>query len=108
MLEPLIYGAALAIFGFVIFATARVPQGMLLVGCIPAVFVALVMGFVMMIYAWDTYGAGLPAAAMILAVAAGWYVPRRYKPRDQIIVIYLAWAIGLVCTLIAVQMPDVE
>lgn len=106
MLEPLIYGAALALFGFVILATARMPHEMMLIACIPPVFVALVMGFVMAIYAWDTFGLALPAGSLVPAAVAAWYVPRRYRPRDLLIVIYLAWAAGMVFASFGVEMPD--
>ena len=106
MPEALVYGLALAFFGFVVLATARMPQGLMLIACSPPVFVAIVMGFVMGIYAWDTFGLGVPAAALIPALAGAWYLPRRYTPRDQLIAIYLAWAVGMVFALIGVEMPD--
>ena len=107
MQEPLVYGIALALFGFTVFATARIPLGFMLVGCIPAVFVALVMGFTMGVYAADLYGWGLLVVALVPAAAGAWYVSRRFRPRDLLIAIYLAWAVGLVFALIGVQMPDV-
>ena len=108
MLEPLVYGVALACFLFVIFATARMPHEMLLVVCIPAVFVALVMGFVMGIYAWDTYGGVLPLAALLPALVGARALPRRYGARDLLVAIYLVWAVGLVFAMIGVGMPDAE
>ena len=106
MLEPFVYGMALALFAFVILATARMPHEMMLVACIPPVFVALVMGFVMAIYAGDTFGAALPALALAPAAAGAWYLPRRYSARDLLIVIYLAWVVGMVFAMIGVGMPD--
>jgi hypothetical protein len=106
ILEPLAYGLALAFFGYVILATARMQHDMMLVLCIPPVFVALIMGFVMAVYAGDTFGLKLPFAALVPAAAGAWWVPRLYAPRDQLIAIYLAWAVGMVCALIGVGMPD--
>ena len=106
MLEPLVYGIALALFGFVIFATARMPHQLMLVACIPAVFVALVMGFVMAIYAGDAFGLALPLIALSPGVFAAWHFSRRYAARDLLVAIYLAWAVGLVFAMIAVGMPD--
>jgi hypothetical protein len=80
---------------------------MMLIACIPPVFVALVMGFVMAIYAGETFGLALPAVALLPGPVAAWWLPKRYAPRDQLIVIYLAWVVGMVLALIAVQMPDV-
>jgi hypothetical protein len=79
---------------------------MMMLACIPPVFVAMVMGFVMAIYAGETFGAALPVLTLLAGLAAAWRLPKLYAARDQLIAIYLAWALGLVCTLIAVQMPD--
>jgi hypothetical protein len=64
------------------------------------------MGFVMAIYAGDTFGLPLPVVAMIPAALGAWWVPKLYAPRDQLIAIYLAWAVGMVVALIGVGMPD--
>ena len=79
---------------------------MMLLACIPPVFVAMVMGFVMPIYAGETFGVALPALTLLAGLAAAWHLPKFYAARDQLIAIYLAWAVALVCVLIAVQMPD--
>lgn len=106
MLEPLVYAVGLSLFAFVIAAAARMNHDVMLVFCIPPVFVALVMGFIMAVYAGDTFGFLLPVAATIPAGVAAWQLPKRYAPRDQLIAIYLAWAIGMVFALIGVGMPD--
>ena len=106
MLEPLVYGVALALFGFTILATARMKHDMMLTVCIPPVFVALIMGFVMAVYAGDTFGLALPILAMVPAAAGAWQLPKRYAPRDQLIAIYLAWVVAMVFALIGVGMPD--
>lgn len=107
MLEPLIYGVALAFFSFTIMATARMNHGVMLVACIPPVFVAMVMGFVMAIYAGDTFGIALPVMAAIPGAACAWLLSKYYQaPRDQLVVIYLAWVVGMVFALIGTGMPD--
>ena len=106
-LEPLVYGLGLALFGFVVASAARMPPDMILIACIPPVFVALVMGFVMAIYAGETYGVAMPALAIAAGALAAWFLPPRYTSRDRLIAIYLAWVVGMVFTLFAVQMPDV-
>jgi hypothetical protein len=90
----------------VIAGAARMPHELMLLACIPPVFVALVMGFVMALYAGETYGPGLPAVVVIAGAVLGWRLPRRYAPRDQLIAIYLAWAVGMAFALVGVQMPD--
>jgi hypothetical protein len=106
VLEPLVYGVGLAFFAFTIVAAARMKHDMLLLACIPPVFVAMVMGFVMAIYAGQTYGIALPVGALIPGPIAAWHLPKYYASRDQLIAIYLAWAVGMVFALIGVQMPD--
>jgi hypothetical protein len=93
-------------FGFTIAAAARMKHDMMLLACIPPVFVAMVMGFVMAIYAGQTYGWGLPALALLPGPLVAWRLPKRYTSRDQLIAIYLAWVVGMVFATIAVQMPD--
>jgi hypothetical protein len=96
------------LFWLVVLAAGRMRHDLLLVFCIPAVFVAIVMGFMMGIYAWDTFGTAQALAAVVL----GWFgareLARRYSARDLLIAIYLVWAVGLVFALIAVGTPDVD
>jgi hypothetical protein len=94
------------LFAFVVAAAARLKHDVMLVACIPPVFVAMVMGFVMAIYAGETFGVALPMLTLLAGLAAAWHLPKFYAARDQLIAIYLAWAVGLICALIAVQMPD--
>lgn len=104
--EPSAYLAALVLFSFVVQATARMQHDMLLLACIPPVFVALIMGFVMAIYAGETFGA-LP---VLIALALPWplalWLARRWSARDLLIAIYLGWAVGMAAALIAVNFPD--
>ena len=96
----------MVLFWLVLLTAARIRDEFLLVVCIPAVFVAIVMGFSMGIYAWDSWGT--PLAALCPAVA--WFgaraLARRYKPRDLVICVYLSWAVSLMFALMAVRFPD--
>jgi hypothetical protein len=104
--EALVYLTTLALFSFVIVASALMRHEMLILACIPPVFVAMIMGFVMAIYAGDTFGE-LPAiAAVAVGIPPGWWVGRRLKARDLLIAIYLAWAVALVLALVACGFPD--
>lgn len=96
----------LALFGFTIGGAARMKHDMMLLACIPPVFVAMVMGFVMAIYAGQTYGWALPAVALVPGPVLAWQLLKNYAPRDQLLAIYLAWVVGMVFATIAVQMPD--
>ncbi|HXT81566.1 MAG TPA: hypothetical protein VN702_18520 [Acetobacteraceae bacterium] len=109
MAEALTYFVTLTLFGFVIQATARMRHEMLLLACIPPMFVALVVGFIMAVYAWETwetFGPAMVMAAAVLGFPVAWLCGRRYGPRDLLITIYLAWTVGMVCALVAFGFPD--
>ena len=105
MAEALAYLLTLALFGFVIVASARMRHDMLLLACIPPVFVALVVGFVMALYASDAFGVTPTGAALALGALPGWWLARQFDPRDLLLAIYLAWAAALVVALIAFSFP---
>ena len=98
----------MTLFWLVVLAAGRMRHDLLLVFCIPAVFVAIVMGFAMGIYAWDTFGTPQALVSLVL----GWFgareLARRYDARDLLIAIYFIWAVGLAVALIAMGFPDVE
>jgi positive regulator of sigma E activity len=96
------------LFWVVLFAAGRMRHDLLLVFCIPAVFVAIVMGFVMGIYAWDTFGTLQALACPVLAWFGARELARRFDSRDLLIAIYLTWAVGLITALIAMGFPDRE
>lgn len=104
--EAATYLATLALFSFVCLATAFMRHEMLILACIPPVFVALIVGFIMALYAGDTFG----AAPTVLAIAAGvppaWWLSRRFTSRDLLIAIYLGWSVALVLALLAFGFPD--
>jgi hypothetical protein len=106
MLEASSYFVTLVLFGFVVAASARMKHDMLLLACIPPVFLALISGFTMAIYAWDTFGILLVAFALLLPVPAAVLLSARYSSRDLLIAIYLAWAAGMVFALMAFSFPD--
>ncbi len=81
---------------------------LLLVFCIPAVFVAIVMGFSMGIYAWDRFGTIYALVCPVLAWFGARELARRYNSRDLLIAIYLVWAVGLLSALVATGFPDAE
>lgn len=106
MTEPLAYLSAIALFSFVTIATALMRHEMMLLACIPAVFVALIMGFVMAIYTQDAFGWLPTIAALAVGVVPAWGLARRLGPKDLLIAIYLGWAVALVLVLVAVGFPD--
>ena len=106
MQEALAYLPTLALFSFVVVASGLMRHEMLILACIPPVFVAMIMGFVMTIYAGGTFGLLPTGGALLLGAPTGWLLARRLRPRDLLIAIYLAWATALVLSLIAFGFPD--
>jgi uncharacterized membrane protein YfcA len=104
--EAFAYLLTLALFSVVIVASARMRHEMLLLACIPPVFVASIVGFIMALYAQDAFGAAPTGAALVLGGPPGWWLARRFQPRDLLIAIYLVWAVSLVVALIAFDFPD--
>jgi hypothetical protein len=94
------------LFWLVVLATARMRHDVLLVFCIPAVFVAIVLGFSMAVYAWDQFGLVPALLSPLLAWFGARTLARRYTQRDLLIAIYLVWAVGLVAALLAIGFPD--
>jgi hypothetical protein len=106
MLEGATYFITLAMFAFVVFCTVYVRHETLILACIPPMFVALVVGFTMWIYAFETFGLPMALGALAVPFPLAWLLGRRYSVRDLLIAIYLAWAIGMVCALAAFSFPD--
>jgi ABC-type dipeptide/oligopeptide/nickel transport system permease component len=104
--EALAYLPAIALFSFVTIASALMRHEMLLLACMPAVFVALVMGFVMALYAQDAFGMAPVGGALAAVAVPGWWSGRRLRPKHLLIAIYLGWAAALVLALIGVGFPD--
>ena len=108
MTEALTYLATLALFSFVTAASALMRHEMLILACIPPVFVAMVVGFVMAIYAGGAFGLLPTGAALAAGIPPGWWLARRLQSRDLLIAIYLGWAVALVLALVAFGFPDHE
>lgn len=106
MAEALAYLPTLALFSFVTIASGMIRDEMLLLACIPPVFVALIMGFVMAIYAGGVFGLLPTGVALAVGGPVGWWLARRLRARNLLIAIYLAWAVALVLALIAFGFPD--
>jgi uncharacterized membrane-anchored protein len=104
--ETLVYGVAVALFGFVVCATGFVRHDMAILGCIPPVFVALITGFAMWVHLFWLAGIGAGVVALLPAYPAARHVGRRFTTRDLLIVIYLAWAVGMVVALVGFSFPD--
>ena len=72
----------------------------------PASVRGLIAGFVMAIYAQDSFGLLPVVAALLLAVPPAVWLGRRFSSSDMLIAIYLAWTFGMVLALVAFTFPD--
>lgn len=106
MIEASTYLATLALFSCVVIGAAMIRHETLILVSIPPVFVALITGFTMAVYAWDSFGLLPVAVALLLPVLPVWWFGRRFSLRDLLIAIYLAWTSGMVLALIAFSFPD--
>ena len=106
LLEGATYFVTLALFAFVIFGTVYVRHETLILACIPPFFVASIVGFIMWIYAFETFGLAEGVVAVAAPFPLAWHLGRQFTVRDMLIVIYLAWALGMVCALFAFSFPD--
>jgi hypothetical protein len=104
--EALAYLPTLALFSFVTVASGLMRHEMLILACIPPVFVAMIVGFIMAIYSGDAFGLLPTGAALAAGIPSGWLLARRLNARDLLIAIYLAWATALVLALVAFGFPD--
>ncbi|MFO1029271.1 MAG: hypothetical protein U1E70_29210 [Acetobacteraceae bacterium] len=106
MAEALVYFAVLALYSFVLGSAALLRHELLLLATIPPVFVAMIMGFVMGVYAADRFGDVPVAVAVLVGLPVAWLCTRRFGTRDMLIGIYLAWSVALVLSLVAFGFPD--
>ena len=80
MLAELLYFVSIALFGFVILGAVQLPNDMWLVAGIFPVFIAMILGFMMWVYAWSEFGLPVSVGSLVVPIAAA--VPaRRMCPR---------------------------
>ncbi len=96
MMAELLYFVAIALFGFVILGAAQLPNDMwLVVGLFPA-FIAMIVGFMMWVYAWSEFGLPVSIGSLVVPVIAA--VPARLlSTRDLFIAICVAVVLGAIC-----------
>jgi hypothetical protein len=103
MLVQALYFASLTLFGFVVFAGRRIPDGTFILACIIPVFLAAAIGIIIWVYAWTEFGAPLGIGALLLAWAIVWAFARIASTRALFVLIYVAMTGGLVCARFAMQ-----
>lgn len=106
MLADLLYFVAIALFGCSVAGAARLPNDIWLVLALFPVFIALILGLVMWLFAFGQLDLWVCIGALVVPVAA-YLVMHRYSPRDLFIAICAAVLLGLICARFAFLAADI-
>jgi hypothetical protein len=106
MLAPLLYFISIALFAYAVLQTTQVPESNWLIASIFPVFISLVMGFTMSIYAWSEYGWPMGVGSLILPLVAVALIRRSLSVRNMFIAICASVLVGLVCARLAFIAAD--
>ena len=101
MLAELLYFVSIALFGFVILGAVQLPNDMWLVAGIFPVFLAMILGYMMWVYAWSEFGLPVSVGSLVVPIVAAVLV-RRVSTRNLFIAICVATVLGLICTPFAI------
>src|SRR5215475_3024926 len=104
-MAPALYFASIALFGFSILGAAQLPNSVWLVIAIFPVFIDMILGFVMWIYAWSEFGLAVSVGSLAVAVAAA-VAARRLSTRDLFIAVCATVVLGLICARFAFLAAD--
>jgi hypothetical protein len=107
LLAGLLYFIALALFAFVIFGAAHVPNDIWLVACIFPAFLALIVGFFMFVFAWAQFGAAVCIGSLVVSFAAVRLLRGRLSTRGLFVVICGAAVVGLIFARFAFLAADI-
>jgi hypothetical protein len=106
MLAELLYFTSIALFGFVILGAAQLPTGTWLVFAIFPVFIAMILGFMMWVYAWSEFSPAVSIGSLVVPIAAAVPVRRMLVTRDLFIAICITVVLGLICARFAFLAAD--
>jgi hypothetical protein len=107
ILPGLLYFITLALFGFVIFASMRIPNDIWLVACIFPAFIALILGFVMAVFAWGEYGPQVSVGSLVPPLLAVRLIRGKLSTRNLFLAISGAALVGLVFARVALLAADI-
>ncbi len=107
MLAELLYFVSIALFGFVILGAAQLPSGTGLVIAIFPVFISMIVGFVMWVYAWSEFGPVVSVGSLVVPIAAAILARRVLSTRDLFIAVWTTVVVGLVCARLAFLAADI-
>ena len=106
MLAEALYFISIALFGFAVLGAARLPNDMWLVAAIFPVFIALILGFTMWVYAWSEFELPVSIGSLAVPLAAALGVRRRLSNRDLFFAVSGAVLVGLICARFALLAAD--
>ena len=106
MLAELLYFVSIALFGFVVLGAAQLPNDMWLVVAIFPVFIALILGFVMWVYAWSEFSLTTSLGSLAVPIVVAVAVRRLLSTRDMFIAICATVVVGLICARFAFLAAD--
>ena len=106
MLAELLYFVSIALFGFVILGAAQLPNDLWLVAGIFPVFIAMIVGFMMWVYAWSEFGLAVSIGSLVVAIVAAVPVRRLLSTRNLFIAICATVVLGLICARFAFLAAD--
>jgi hypothetical protein len=107
MLAELLYFLSIALFAFAVLAATQVPESNWLIAAIFPVFIALVMGFVMSVYAWSEFGVPLGAATLIAPAAAILLIRGSLSVKNMFLALCAAVVVGLIFARLAFLAADI-
>ena len=105
-MAELLYFVSIALFGFVILGAAQLPNDMWLVAGIFPVFIAMIVGFMMWVYAWSEFSLTVSVGSLVAAIAAAVPVRRLLSTRDLFIAICVTVVLALICARFAFLAAD--
>jgi len=107
MLAQFLYFLSIALFSFAVLGATRIPESNWLIASIFPVFIALIMGFIMSVYAWSEYGPVLGAASLIVPLIAIVLLRRSFSVRNMFLAVCAAVLLGLACARLAFLAADI-
>ncbi|HME24975.1 MAG TPA: hypothetical protein VKI44_27210 [Acetobacteraceae bacterium] len=106
MWAELLYFVSIALFGFVILGAAQLPNDMWLVAGIFPVFIAMIVGFMMWVYAWSEFSLAVSLGSLVVPIVAAVPARRLLSTRDLFIAICVTVVLGLICARLAFLAAD--
>jgi hypothetical protein len=100
------YFVSIGLFGCAVLAAVQLPNDMWLVASMFPVFIAMILGFMMWVYAWSEFSLTVSLGSLILPVVAALLVRNRMSTAKLFIAICATVIVGLICARFAFLAAD--